>query len=225
MALGSLATIAAMVLVAVQGPKYFQPSGAAGPPVVAMSRPTQNTPVQAPQPATQPSTELKKPAETAGSGAIASIQRPPAVAAIQKSIARQPPTQTTAQARELQVPTALAQGQATQPPVAQPAVVAPQPEPIKADDGKTAAIREQRELLMLLDTRANAIKGSLQTLQQQQARSGLNLRGDIVTAQQRMELFLNEAESAGKSGDPVAMKKNLTAAEREIEKLEKFLGR
>ena len=78
---------------------------------------------------------------------------------------------------------------------------------------------------MLLDTRANSIKGSIHTLQQQQAASGLNMRGDIVTTQQRMELYLNEAESAGKSGDPVAMKKYLGSAEREIEKLEKFLGR
>ena len=78
---------------------------------------------------------------------------------------------------------------------------------------------------MLLDTRANSVKGSLQTLQQQQAKSGLNLRGDIVTSQQRMEAYLNEAETAAKSGDPVAMKKYLASAEREIEKLEKFLGR
>jgi hypothetical protein len=51
------------------------------------------------------------------------------------------------------------------------------------------------------------------------------MRGDIVTTQQRMELYLNEAEASLKSGDPVRVKKNLDSAEREIEKLEKFLGR
>ena len=51
------------------------------------------------------------------------------------------------------------------------------------------------------------------------------MRGDIVTAQQQMELFLNEAENEMKAGDPVQMKKSLDSAEREIEQLEKFLGR
>ena len=77
---------------------------------------------------------------------------------------------------------------------------------------------------MLLGTRATTVKGSLQALQQQQARSGLNLRADMVTSQQRMEFYLDEADSSFKAGDPVKMKKNLNSAEREIEKLEKFLG-
>jgi hypothetical protein len=107
---------------------------------------------------------------------------------------------------------------------AQPAATQVSPEPPKVDQAKAAALHEHRELLMLLGTRANSIKGSLQTLQQQQARSGLNLRADMVTAQQRMEFYLDEADSSFKSGDPAKMKKNLDSAEREIEKLEKFLG-
>ncbi|MEP6539269.1 MAG: protein kinase [Bryobacteraceae bacterium] len=229
MALGSLATIAAMVLVAVQGPKYFQPSGAAGPPMVASSKTTQSNPIpaapppQVQEPAPSPAAE-ESAVPTADKSAVASVSRKPDL----PSIAARKPQQQDA------VPQLTAQIRQAVPPQLEPqrqtpasaAVVAPSaPEPIRNDDGKSAAIREQREVLMLLDTRANSIKGSLQTLQQQQARSGLSLRGDIVTAQQRMEAYLNEAEADVKAGDPTTMKKHLASAEREIEKLEKFLGR
>lgn len=229
MALGSLATIAAIVLVAIQGPKFFQPSGAASPPVVAMSRPPQSNPTPAPPASIPQNVEPKQSIETNGAGAPAtaaavSIPRKPDIAALESRRTQQS-SQITAQVRDIPASAAVPQRQPSPAVAAPPAIATPAPQPIRSDDGKTAAIREDRELLMLLDTRANSIKGSLQTLQQQQARSGLNLRGDIVTAQQRMELYLNEAEAAGKSGDPVAMKKNLASAEREIEKLEKFLGR
>jgi hypothetical protein len=62
-------------------------------------------------------------------------------------------------------------------------------------------------------------------MREQQARSGLNLRGDIAAAQQRMELHLDEAEAAIQSGDAGAAKDSLAAAEREVERIEKFLGR
>ena len=232
MALGSLATIAAMVLVAVQGPKYFQPSGAAGPPIVAMSRQPQSNPLPSAPPPQQVAESAKPAADaaqvpatsgkTGGNAAIAVSSKPDLSALEGHKVQQQAPPQVAAQIRATQAPPTEP---ARQPPPPQAAVTTQAPEPIRADDGKAAAIREHRELLMLLDTRANSIKGSLQTLQQQQAKSGLNLRGDIVTSQQRMEAYLNEAETAAKSGDPVAMKKYLASAEREIEKLEKFLGR
>ncbi len=237
MAVGALAAIGAMVLVAVQGPKLFQPSGAASLPAVSVSAPPQGNTVStpaasAPQAPVPQVAEVKPPVETAVSAPISSpaadpSPRKPDLASLESRKPQLKP-QISAQVREIPAATAAAQPQRQAPPAV---TTAPRPlsatpaEPIRADDGKAAAIREHRELLMLLDTRANSIKGSLHTLQQQQAASGLNLRGDIVTAQQRMELYLNEAESSGKSGDPVAMKKNLASAEREIEKLEKFLGR
>jgi hypothetical protein len=76
----------------------------------------------------------------------------------------------------------------------------------------------------MLGTRANSIRQSLDTLKQQQARSGLSLRADIVSTQQRMEYQLDQAEGALTAGDPSKAKKSLESAEREIEKLEKFLG-
>jgi len=107
----------------------------------------------------------------------------------------------------------------------QNAVTPPAPEAPRVDEAKNAALHEHRELLMLLDTRAASIRSSLKRMEQEQARSGLGLRGDMVTSQQRMDAYLNEAEVTMKAGDPVKVKKNLDSAEREIEKLEKFLGR
>jgi hypothetical protein len=54
---------------------------------------------------------------------------------------------------------------------------------------------------------------------------GVNLRQDIVTAEQRMEFYLNEAQGAIRAGDAARAKKNLDTAERALETVEKFLGR
>jgi serine/threonine-protein kinase len=226
MALGSLATVAVVVLAAIQAPKWFQPSGASAPsqaPIAAapQSPPTQNQPAQIPQApaepvAQQPVTPTAAPSPVAATPRTAPERRQDTVAPRLTQAAVPPATRP-----------ALAVAQAPQQmPVqsAQPAATQVSPEPPKVDQAKAAALHEHRELLMLLGTRANSIKGSLQTLQQQQARSGLNLRADMVTAQQRMEFYLDEADSSFKSGDPAKMKKNLDSAEREIEKLEKFLG-
>lgn len=78
---------------------------------------------------------------------------------------------------------------------------------------------------MLLGTRANSVKSSLERLKQEQARQGLGLRGDMNTAAQRMEFYLDECESAIKRGDAAGGKKYLDLGEREVSKLEGFLGR
>lgn len=78
---------------------------------------------------------------------------------------------------------------------------------------------------MLLATRANASRAGLNTMRQQQASLGVNLRADISAAEQRMEAYLDDAEQAQKSGDAARMKKSLDAAERALETVEKFLGR
>ncbi|MCX8008057.1 MAG: hypothetical protein N3B11_08160, partial [Coriobacteriia bacterium] len=86
-------------------------------------------------------------------------------------------------------------------------------------------LEELREQLMLLGTRVNAAQASLNRLKQEQARMGLGLRGDIASAAQRMEFYMDEAEAAIKRGDAAAAKRHLDNAERETSRLEKFLGR
>jgi hypothetical protein len=108
---------------------------------------------------------------------------------------------------------------APQQPYAQTPTAAP------ANAGNAAELREHRELLMLLGTRARSVNTSIQTMRAEQARMGLNMRADVTTAQQRMEFQLDEAEAALKERDAEGAKKSLAAAEREIERLEKLLGR
>ncbi|MGJ5817590.1 protein kinase domain-containing protein [Paludibaculum fermentans] len=109
------------------------------------------------------------------------------------------------------------------PPVVQQAPVNNAANP--AAEASGAALRDMREQLMLLGTRANSVKSSLERLKQAQARQGLGLRGDINTASQRMEFYLDECETAIKAGDLAGGKKYLDLGEREVAKLETFLGR
>jgi ribosomal protein S20 len=62
-------------------------------------------------------------------------------------------------------------------------------------------------------------------MKEAQARQGLGMRGDITSAQERMENYLDEAQAAIRSGDAEHAKKSLSNAEREIDKLDTFLGR
>lgn len=78
---------------------------------------------------------------------------------------------------------------------------------------------------MLLATRFGPLKSSIENMRRSQAASGLGMRQDILSAQQRAELYLDESEHAIRNGDTAAAAKSLAAAEREVERLEKFLGR
>ena len=75
-----------------------------------------------------------------------------------------------------------------------------------------------------MEPRVGAVQSSLKRLQEQQARSGLGLRGDMAAASQRLEFQLNSASKAINDGEPVIAARHLDMAEIALEKLEKFLG-
>jgi serine/threonine-protein kinase len=76
-----------------------------------------------------------------------------------------------------------------------------------------------------IDSRSSAVSQSLDNLQKQQAASGYGLRGDIVSAQQRMKTDISKAQFAMQKQDTKNAKKYLDMAEAELQTLEKFLGR
>ncbi|HSA93120.1 MAG TPA: protein kinase [Terriglobales bacterium] len=88
-----------------------------------------------------------------------------------------------------------------------------------------AALQEQRERLIMMASRAAAVRSSLETLQRQQAASGLGLRGDMAAARESMEYLLDEAKASMRDKDADGTKRNLDLAEKQVEKLERFLGR
>ena len=75
-----------------------------------------------------------------------------------------------------------------------------------------------------LSVRADTVTEGLNTLKQQQAASGLGLRADMVSAQQRMGLFLKKGNDALQHGETANAQKYFDQADAEISKLEKFLG-
>jgi eukaryotic-like serine/threonine-protein kinase len=75
-----------------------------------------------------------------------------------------------------------------------------------------------------LNIRAATASRSVDTLRQQQQASGYNLRGDIASAQERMQMYLAKGDAALKAKDMANTQKYFDLADAEISKVEKFLG-
>ncbi len=78
---------------------------------------------------------------------------------------------------------------------------------------------------MMMGARVGAVAASLQGLQREQSQQGVGLRSDMVAAQQRLNYQMNEAQASLNQNDAAAVKKRLDAAERDLERLETFLGK
>jgi serine/threonine-protein kinase len=94
-----------------------------------------------------------------------------------------------------------------------------------AEAAKTAALREVQKSWPGISSRAGAVSSTLQNLQREQQRSGFGLRGDISASWKRMEHYMDQVDAAIAARDPDAAKENMEDAERELQTLEKFLGR
>ncbi|QOY88807.1 serine/threonine-protein kinase [Paludibaculum fermentans] len=227
-AIGSLATVAVLIVGAVQIPKLFRTQ--AGGPTQSLSSGQDATGTPQP-PRVEPS-----------SG--------PATGPASSPVAGQAPVSqpVSGGAKEVPVPTgggrphadpvstrpgssqaSIEPSGASQNPVVTAPPVVQQPAgsnaASQAAEASAGALRDLREQLMLLGTRATTVKASLERMKQAQARQGLGMRGDINTAAQRMEFYLDECEGAMKRGDLAGGKKYLDLGEREVSKLESFLGR
>lgn len=75
-----------------------------------------------------------------------------------------------------------------------------------------------------MSSRVGSVTSSLDNLQKQQAAQGLNLRGDMVAAEQRMQTNMNKAQAALQAGNAAQAQHYLDLAEPDVEKLERFLG-
>ena len=79
--------------------------------------------------------------------------------------------------------------------------------------------------MMLLAGRGAAVRASVENLERQQNRAGLSLRGDMAAAKESMNYLFGEAKASIDAGDAAVTKRNLDLAEKQVEKLESFLGR
>jgi serine/threonine protein kinase len=205
MVAGSVATIAVIAAALIELPKFRQAGASTAtqppPPVVSQAPPA--TP---PQPQDQPAAVAQQ--------TQAPPQQPSRIASSrQQPVPKQPQTQA-------QAPFPDQQPQAQPPPVQPPPVQQPPSVPKNA-----AELSDLRDRLMQVSARSTSIEASLTRLQQEQAKQGLGLRGDMVAARERLNYQLNEADSNLKQGDAAGAKKRLDGAERDLETIEKFLGR
>jgi serine/threonine protein kinase len=88
-----------------------------------------------------------------------------------------------------------------------------------AEDLKEAEVLEDQ-----LNGRAASVSQSLDSLKGQQSAQGYGLRGDVVSAEQRMQSYMSKAQAALQRQDGPSAKKFFEQADREISFLEKFLG-
>jgi serine/threonine-protein kinase len=225
MVIGSVLTLAIVIGAVTQIPKFFKTSANVGTssPVVTQPVTPQSQPVApqsqpaatSPQPQTaQPQTAQPVPQN------LPPVTTPARPTRQQETLAQShkgAPAQVTQQVQQqVAAPTQAPPNPVTQQAPAQPA--GPDPAVLKE-------IEELRQRQTLMSVRMEGVKGSLNRLSAQQASSGLGTSGDLTGAARRMQVFMDQATSQLRAGDPAAAKKSLDSAERELEKLEDKFNR
>jgi serine/threonine protein kinase len=218
MALGSVATLLVLAAAIIEGPKLLHSSASSASPQVAA--PVENKAV-----GSTAAPAIPSPEPTGQANAAAPAQTPveppttPVQAAAPQAPVRSAPAQK--QARGQSSPAALPV--AAQPPVSQQP---PQQSPPQAPARPTAAeMNELRQQYNQVAIRVGAAKSGLRTLQQQMQRQGVDMRGDMLEAESRMDYLMKESMDSMRAGDADSSRTSLQMAERSLETIEKFLGR
>jgi serine/threonine protein kinase len=89
----------------------------------------------------------------------------------------------------------------------------------------SAEISKLQDELDQLSSRARAAKDTVENIRRQQNAQGLNLRGDIAAAEDRMGTDIDKAQGALQNQNAKDAQRYIDKAEAEVETLEKFLGR
>jgi serine/threonine-protein kinase len=220
MGLGAVAAVLAIVAVIALAPwkkTGATPANADAPVTQPAPQPTPQLPVSEPAPpvAAQPEPQPQTPAAPVSTPGNTSPRVPSRTPGMAKS------------APAASHPAGQAQPPAEQPPAPQQAV---QEQPVQHQPAapvgpSRAELQEVRESIALIGVRASGIRTSLQSLQSSQGRQGLNLRGDMQSAANLMNTYLDGAEAALNAGDVAQARSFLDKAEPQVQKLEKFLNR
>ncbi len=218
-ALGAMMAVALLVVAATQLPRWFRtgavPGETPGPPTEEPLPPPQ-APVSEPGAFAEPPPSAAAPSrpEKAAAPTFTAPVSPP-----------QPRTQTGLPAPRPgeSAVEAPARSEAQQLAPQQPPARAVTPEatpPVSHQE-----TQQLQDRMVMLASRAGAVKTSLEALERQQRAMGLSLRGDITASWKRMEYYMDQAEAALSKGDTAAARRHMEAAGREVDRLEAFLGR
>jgi len=189
------------------------------PPPVTAPPPEQQTATPPPvetapaQTATQPGTQTATPSSSGGR------KRPGRQTARQVAT----PAETSASSAASQQATPVMQAPSSAAEAAPEQAVPAKP--VRAGPDPAVVLQELREQLVDLAARAGAVRNSLGNLKRSQEANGMSLRGDMAAAESRMNSLMEGANDALSAHDAPAAKKFIDSADREVEKLEKFLGR
>jgi serine/threonine protein kinase len=215
MALGSVATLLVLAAAIIEGPKLMH-SGASSAATPAAT-PVEN---KVPESTLVPATPSSQPA----------AQPDPAPSAKTPPTQAPSPTPVQPQAAQKQTPvqSRTSPGSVQQPPAARPAAVqtpdSQQPQP-PARPAAAAQLNELRQDYNQVAIRVGAAKSGLRALQQQMQRQGVDMRGDMLEAESRMDYLMQESMGSMRAGDADSARTSLQMAERSLETIEKFLGR
>jgi len=242
MALGSVATLLVLAAAIIEGPKLMH-SGASSAATPAAPLPQNQVPESVLTPATPAPAAPAAPVpsstpDTAAQPAAAAPATPapaqtpveavatPAPAAASQAPVRKP--SIAAQQVPSRSPASQRPAQSEQPPAA--AQQAPQQPPQQSSQppARPAAspqLNELRQEYNQVAIRVGAAKSGLRGLQQQMQRQGVDMRGDMLEAESRMDYLMQESMGSMRSGDVDSARTSLQMAERSLETIEKFLGR
>jgi serine/threonine-protein kinase len=221
MALGAVFTAAVVIGLVQFGPwRQTRAQEPATPQVVTQPKPSEPAPTVPAAP----------PAETAPTPAPA-VAEPapvkPAAAPVAKAKSSAPPVSKPAPVQQPVTSTPVPQQ--AQPVAAQPAPSTPPaaPQVALAPDAaaRRAELQQLREELVQAGARAGAVRTTLQNMARSQAASGLGMRADITEAASLMNSYLEGANAALNAGDAASAKDFLEKAGRQLDRLEKFVGR
>ena len=103
-----------------------------------------------------------------------------------------------------------------------PAVAGGNPQ---TEAANAAELDEAQSDMDKLSGRARAVKDSVEILRRQMEKQGMNLRGDISAAEDRMGTNMDKAQAALDHQNAKDARRYMERAEADVETLEKFLGR
>jgi eukaryotic-like serine/threonine-protein kinase len=210
--MGAIAAVLVIVALATLAPRFY--------PMLAGKSATQTQPAQTPaqpQPDTSAASSAATPAAPTDLAATSQPTPVPAPAASTPAATSNPPAprREAGAARQPYVPApAQSEGQNSTQASAPAVPAGPTPE----------QVREVHDRLMNLSTRADTARSGVESLQRQQQAQGLDMRTDIVGAMTRMNTLMSEAQRALDRNNLDAANDYMGRAEKDIEKLEKFLS-
>jgi serine/threonine protein kinase len=218
--LGAATALIALIAVASLLPRIFSTHASPKPPVVATDTPpsTPTAPPASSTPAPTPPVETPSSTEPTASTPGGTAQKP----APSRPVAPSHAPDTSHQAGSKPV----------REPYVSPSGPTPAGTTSSADHSQAPAagpspreMREARDRYANLEARADSALAGVEQIRSQQRAQGLDLRGDIITAINRLHHQLDQSRQALAERDLETANEYMNRADSETSNLEKFLGR